>query len=408
MNVNTSKYTKFENIWSVFVPISFFFTQYQYGIGNINITFSFLYAILCFFMFKRNKIYWPLVLYTLWLVIHVSLAVLRGVAPFTYQFIALVSLWCICTFSVIIIAQHVNMERIYKIWQVLGVIVCVAIIAQSIMIYGFGQRVSVIALLPPTYGDNQININWLIDHSRPVSFFTEPSAEITFLAPLLFISLNKNKLFFSVFVTLCMLLTTSTGGIIALFIIWGSYLYYSKAPKIVKKIAFVLMLFISFFLLVLPVFDATIDKLIFELSGESNNLFSRVYGGWLLYANLDISSQIFGISHYDLSTFIREHPQYYPFVSQSRLAVGANFFFNTAQRIFLQTGLIGGYLYYRMLYNIYKNTSNMVKPYLLYVIAAMFFEFNFYNNNMFMLQYTVILAYLNWDKQKTGISFNKE
>ena len=59
------------------------------------------------------------------------------------------------------------------------------------------------------------------------------------------------------------------------------------------------------------------------------------------------------------------------------------------------TGIVGAILYVWMLIQLWKSTSKNIKPYLAVIIVSMFFASNFFTNGMFVLQYIVILSYLD-------------
>lgn len=132
------------------------------------------------------------------------------------------------------------------------------------------------------------------------------------------------------------------------------------------------------------------------MSGESSNMNTRMLRGWFIYAVLDTRSQLLGISDYDIASFI------YGNASEFTWQTGYedNFYLNTAQRIFIQTGAVGAVLYVWMLIRLWKSTDKIVHPYLAFVIVSMFFGSEFYISGLFVMQFIVLLAYLKPSKEQ--------
>ncbi len=394
MNIcNPQKFTPLESLWSKWLPVAFLFMQY-FGIAKLTIGMSicFFYSVICLLRYGKGNVFSPLIIYTAYFFFYTIYITLISRLSITPWFYVIFYRYSISIFIVTIISQHLDRTLLYKTWKLLAIIVCLAVIYQAFQIYVLHETVSTISLFPKL-SEGQPDEAWEQEGSRPVAFFTEPSAIVAFLLPVLFLALGRKEMLFSFFLTLCILLTTSTSGIIVSLILWG--VYYADAPIAQRRRYFFFILFVVLLFFLLPVFQTALDKLNLELSGESSNAFSRVYSGWLLYAHLDLKSQIFGIPDYDYSNFIRQNAAIFAdFVSQTRMDnEEVSFFFNTAQHIFLRSGLVGGILYVYMLFKLFKATDKEVRPFFYCVIAMMFFELNFFFHNFFVIQYILLLSY---------------
>ena len=389
------KKTAFETKWSAFLPIAFFFIGYN---GPLKLTLGtficLVYALLCVAKFGIGRIFKPLVAYTAYLCCYFVYCALADAKPVDNLLYVTLYRYPATVFIVMVVSQHIDLNAMYKTWKVLSLIVCAALLVQVVQIHVLHQTVSTIILIPGQSGGQLVDI-WGREINRPVTFFTEPSMEVAFLAPMLFFSLIKEEKKLAYFLSICILLTTSTSGLVVLAIIWGIQLFHSDIPRHQKiRYAFVALTGVVLFF-TLPVFQSSVEKLQLELSGESSNAFSRVFSGWMLYENLDTTSQIFGLPDYNFTRFIKANAGIFgEFVSQSRMAdENASFFFNTAQHVMLRSGIIGGALYAYMLMKMYRGLDKFALPYFMVIVVSMFFELSFLSHNAFVMQYIILLSF---------------
>lgn len=395
----------FDIVLSALVPISFFLMQYPFGVRTVNITFTLVMAILCRIKYKDYTIGGPLLWYTLFLIFRSVIAALSSDVQISRQtLILLLTMW-VSGFSVTTISKRIDISIMYKVWKILACLVCAAVLVQSFELYVLGKSIYTIKLLPATSSSMQIFDVWNGVKSRPCAFFTEPSVVIAYLAPVMFLAIQRKEYCFAIFLSICSLMTASTTSFVALAVIWGVYIIKSDMSQRTKILFSVFMGFAAILIFVLPVFESAISKLLLELSGESTNMFGRVYSGWLVFAHLNPLQQLFGVNQLDISAYIYEHTELWPYVSQIRTENRAAYFFNTAQRIFLMTGYVGAGIYLSMLWKLIRKSSKVLLPYLLFVIVIMFFESNFYNSNYFAMQYTVILAVFFSTKREACIGW---
>lgn len=389
-SINSRTYKADEKSWSFFLPFAFLLSQYGYGIGGMMITYFILFAGYFIIKYSEFPVFKPLSIYTLWYA-----AVLLGTVfifghalniPFIFHLIQIL----IVGYAVTIIAKHVDKESLYRCWKVLGLIVCLVVLYQFVQIFVFGHSVLPIRLLPVRSEELALNDNWTTPSDRPIAFFTEPAMVIAFLTPVLLFAQQKREYLVAIIVSIAILLTGSTSGVIALLIMWGFYIVSIKLSRTVKIVLALLFISAIFAFLTLDIFSGSIEKINHELSGVSGNMEARMLRGWWLYAILDLRSQLFGISDYDIASFVYSIAPELTF----QTVLEDNFYLNTAQRILIQTGAVGAVLYIWMLIKLWLSTNKAVKPYLLYVIVSMFFASNFYINGLFGLQYVVLLSYL--------------
>lgn len=396
-SVNSRVYKADEKRWSFFLPFAFLLSQYGYGLGGMMITYFILFAGYCVIKYTEFPVFKPLSVYTLWYAaVLLGTVVIYGHAvniPYVFHLIQIL----IVGYAVAIIAKHVDKEALYRCWKVLGLIVSLVVLYQFVQIFVFGHSVLPIRLLPVRSEELALNENWTTPSERPVAFFTEPAMVIAFLAPVLLFSQQKKDYFVAIIVSIAILLTGSTSGVIALLIMWGFYIVSFKLSRTVKIGLVLLFIAAIYAFFTMDIFSSSIEKINHELSGESGNMDARMLRGWWLYAVLDIKSQLFGISDYSITSFVERNVPELMF----QTVLEDNFYLNTAQRILIQTGAVGAVLYIWMLVKLWMSSEKAVRPYLLYVIVSMFFASNFYINGLFGLQYVVLLSYLKQFEEKS-------
>ena len=403
-SLNNKFFSKAESLWSFFFPFSILFVQYGYGFGNSMLTYCLLFAGYCAFRYSEFPIFKPLSVYTLFYIcIILSTVFIYGHKanwPYWMHLMQII----VSGYCVTIIAKHLDKDALYKSWKLLGLIVCVVVAYQFFRIFFLHQSVQAIRLLPVSNDALLRNENWTSFQLRPVAFFTEPSMVVSFLAPILLLAQQKKELFVSIIVSIAILLSGSTSGVVGLGIIWGFSIFSYNLSK--KNKIFIVLLSIAAVIafITLPYFSASFEKVNYELSGESSNMNVRMLRGWWIYGVLDIRSQLFGISDYNISSFV------YGNASEFTWQTGYedNFYLNTAQRIFIQTGVVGAILYVWMLIKLWVSTNKTVKPYLAFVIVSMFFGSEFYISGLFVMQFIIILSYLKKFDGDKGVLVKKK
>lgn len=388
--INTKAFSKAESRWSFFLPISFLLVQYGYGFGNIMLTYCILYAGYCVVRYQEFPVFRSLSIYTVWYVFILLCTVfvfdhLAGRAYWSRLFQILISGFCVA-----IIAKHLDKEALYRCWKIVGLIVCIVVAYQFFQIFFLKQLVLPIRLLPVSNEVLLRNENWTTYSDRPVAFFTEPAMVVAFLTPVLLFAYQKKEWLVAIVVSLSILLSGSTSGVVALAIMWGFFVINYRSSATYRFALIIVMIVAVYAFLNLSYFSNSIDKISFELSGESSNMNVRVMRGWWIYGTLDLRSKFFGISDYNISSYVYGHAEEFTW----QTGYEENFYLNTAQRILIQTGIVGAILYVWMLIKLWMSTNKAVKPYLAVVIVSMFFASNFFVNGMFVMQFIVLLSYL--------------
>lgn len=398
ISINEKKYSRQETALSFLLPVAFFLFQYgSYGIYGIMYTFLLLCCVYYVFRYQRFPIFKPLLIYTLYLVILtlINCTVVGGL--WSKRLIVTVLLYLFCGCSVPIIAEHIDKDALYKCWKFLGILTGIIIVYQFVQITFFHHYVHAINVLPLTKEDIEACENWIADFDRPIAFFTEPAAVVSFLTPLLAMAQQKRDFLTAISVSVFILLTASTSGLIVLILMWATSLSQIKFNFLTYVIVFFFAAVLLYLFLATSLFETSVEKILYETSGESSNMYVRVIMGWNIFFNLDLRSMIMGIPDIDLTNFALNHASEYV---NARVLWGDDIYTNSAQKVFLFSGIIGACVYTWMLAKLYKSLGRGAKPFFWTVVALMFFSSNFYISGLFVMQFIFLLAYRSTASEK--------
>lgn len=398
ISLNTKIYARQETVLSFLLPIAFFLFQYgSYGIYGIMYTFLLFCCVYYILRYRHIPIFKPLLAYTICLVTltFINCTIIGG--QLSRRLLVTLILYLFCGCSVSIIAEHIDKDALYKCWKFLGILTGIIVFYQFIQITFFHHSVHAINVLPLTNTDIETTENWISESNRPIAFFTEPAAVVSFLTPLLAMAQQKRDLLTSISVSFFILLTASTSGLIVLLIMWSASLSQIKFSfwtyiSVISFAVFILYLFME-----TNLFSSSVEKILYETSGESSNMYVRVIMGWNIFFNLDIRSMIMGIPDIDLTNYaLKNAPEYV----NALVLWGDNIYTNSAQKVFLFSGFLGACVYTWMLTKLYKTLEKGAKPFFWTIVALMFFSSNFYINGLFVMQFIFLLSYCNRKRAK--------
>ena len=297
-----------------------------------------------------------------------------------------------------IIAEHVDKDALYKCWKFLGTLTGIVIVFQFIQITFLHHSIHAINVLPLTNADIEACDNWRAESNRPIAFFTEPAAVVSFLTPLLALAQQKRDFLTSISISVFILLTASTSGLIVLIILWAASLSQIKFSVLTYVLVISFSAVILYLFLATNLFGTSVEKIMYETSGESSNMYVRVIMGWNIFLNLDTRSMLMGIPDIDLTNFSLNHASEYV---NALVLWRDDIYTNSAQKVFLFSGLVGASVYIWMLCKLYKSLEKGAKPFFWTVVALMFFSSNFYISGLFVMQFIFLLSYRAMSIEKT-------
>lgn len=391
ISLEAKKYSSQETILSFILPVAFFLFQYgSYGIYGIMYTYLLFCCVYYVFRYHHFPVFKPLLIYTVCLVVltFFNCAIVGG--GLSKRFFIFIILYLFCGCSVSIIAEHTDKDALYKCWKFLGILTGIVIFYQFIQITFLHHPVHAINVLPLTGADMEACDNWMEDTNRPIAFFTEPAAVVSFLTPLLALAQQKKDFITAIIVSVSILLTASTSGLIVLLIMWSTAISQIKFSFLTYILVFSVSAVILYLFLATDLFGTSVEKIMYETSGESTNMYVRVLMGWSIFINLDLRSILMGIPDIDLTNFALNRATEYV---NAAVLWGSEIYTNSAQKVFLYSGVIGAIVYIWMLYKLYKSLEKGAKPFFWSVVVLMFFSSNFYFSGLFVMQFIFLLSF---------------
>lgn len=391
ISLNAKKYSRQEIVLSFLLPVAFFLFPYgNYGIHGIMYTYLLFCCVYYVFKYRHIPVFKPLLIYTICLVILTLINCTIFGGGLSKRLIVSIILYLFCGCCVSIIADHTDKDALYKCWKFLGVLTGVIIFYQFIQITFLHHSVHAINVLPLTGADIEACENWIADSDRPIAFFTEPAAVVSFLTPLLALAQQKREYITAIIVSVSILLTASTSGLIVLLIMWSTALSQIKFSFLTYILVFSVSAVILYLFLATDLFGTSVEKIMYETSGESSNMYVRVIMGWAIFFHVDIRSMLMGVPDIDLTNYALNHASEYV---NALVLWGDDIYTNSAQKVFLFSGFIGASVYIWMLIKLYKSLEKGAKPFFWSVIALMFFSSNFYISGLFVMQFIILLSY---------------
>lgn len=211
--------------------------------------------------------------------------------------------------------------------------------------------------LPFNMSNPSLNMASLV---RPTSFFTEPQAFVSFALVPLFISLTDKKYIFCAFLLLSILLSTSTTGIFASFLILP--LYVIRGRFNLKSVFFLLLAIglLYYLLTSAEVFTQGLEKL--ERTDFSTT--ERLNQGVILTSRMKGIEFIFGAPYFSSTIFCIDR-------GLASLINDGSVFVSTFWSLLLRYGVIGLFFYFYVFYRMIMKDKSLI-PYTVVYIATIF------------------------------------
>lgn len=309
----------------------------------------------------------------------------------------------------------------FKVYSNVAIVLCVIIFIQVVLNLVTSSVTPWVinnSMFPAIYTNNDFFSGGylaLIEKSlyRPSSLFSEPALFAQYVTPCLIINIYKRQkthkeYIVMTLITISVLLARSANGIIYVFAAWifaGIYLSIKKIRykelKVKKRYILLIFLFIAFLpkliqLFVEKIFSGDIFSLsqriaeILDVKGESSGSM-RVVRGWQIFFGLSPVEKILGIGTGNIVPYLDLHPYIVKMFTSAY-----NGYMSGLASIFVNSGIIGGFIYLSWWLRYYCSKKVVVKGLqvflLLYLLAS-----NSFNTVQFML--TIVMV-ISLEKQK--------
>ena len=386
-SLNNKKF-KSNTFLSYFFPFFMILAQYPiFSTFTVGILIIMVYTIL-YYSTVSKKIY--VHKYLLYLTLYITLMevfdMLRGGFVRDGQINSIIMMY-IWIFIISVSSSIIDMKKMYKVFLVIGMVSIGIIIYQSIYIYGFHQPMKPIAILPIPSSHSFV---WE-PAMRPSGFFTEPAAYVSYILPLLFLTIYYKKHLFSGFIIFSILLSGSSSGIIFLAI-YAFYSTFFLIKSIYKKImlvaGFVLATYLFFSV---GIFDSAIEK-ITKTDFEHQ---IRVAKGFLIYYEMSLSEKLFGIVG-SVGNYILADLHSFPWAENYIIydKIRLLDYITSFSGEMVKSGIFSSFLYIIIFYKMFKYDNKEFKGMLLLIIISTFIS-SFSYNAWFAYSYIIYFVMIN-------------
>lgn len=380
-------------LMEIFIPLFCLINQYEILGVHVGLICVIVVVGLNLIKYRQFYVYKPLFIFFLFMLLH---DILRTFITGFNMGLCVERLFYLLLLSCV--HNRLDDENLYKVWKCIGIVVMAGLFYQSFQVYILGQSVSTINILPFLQSDSE---NYLLKYDRPHSFFLEPAAYCTWILPLLCMCMRRKKYIWMIFISVSILLSTSSTGILMTGVIWLFYAFASarKEGKYDNSLMIVGILIIGIGALSnLSVFAIALNKLTnISIADTSNSV--RLILGFQLFLAAPFIYKILGIPYMNVENYMRSGEVA---LSKYRLNLNISYlgFVNSVGNCMLMYGIFGLFLYLKLFWNIWKESDLYSKCYVLTCLISIFGQSVFWNS-LFVTQFAVMLCFVN------GTSFVK-
>lgn len=299
----------------------------------------------------------PILIYIFYWIIH-ELVILvidnnANINAFWGQIIYFVGFCCLYS--------HLNEKKLKGSFNWIAIISIIGLIVQwlDVLHGGLVHPLSIPGLdMPENRLDQEI--------PRPSSFFMEPAAFVSFMViPLQFAIIDKKYMWITLIV-LSIFLTTSTTGIIGVFIMIITSLFIHKRIDRTSIILLLLAGALFSILFTSDIFELGVEKLFETESGTNEH---RLEQGAYIVSTMQPFEMLFGVPYSSAFNYCMSGRA--SDVAIYGFGTDASVYMSTFWYVILRFGLLGLFLYLNIYLSVYKK-SRKILPLLAFMVAVMF------------------------------------
>ena len=327
------------------------------GIPLMLLMWLIMIAVLIFRGKYKIRIFGPLLLFAGYWLIHefVIMAVDNG-----YNFNSLIG-QLIYYAGFFCLYSHLDSKKLRGAFNWISIIVIIGIVYQWADILR-GNMVHPLDIPGLSMPEDRIDQ----EIPRPSSFFMEPSAFISFMVIPLSFSLIDKKYIWMAIMVLSVFLSTSTTGIVGVFIMLATSLFMQKKMNKSSIIILLLGAGFAFALFNSSFFELGVEKLLTTESGTNEH---RLEQGMYIVSTMEPGEWLFGVpysspAHYCLSGRATN-------VAWYGSGADATVYMSTFWYVILRFGFVGLLIYLNIYLQVFR-MSRKVWPLLIFMAANMF------------------------------------
>lgn len=262
------------------------------------------------------------------------------------------------------VSIYCDKKYFFKIYTAFSCLCMAAVFFQFVQVWVLHKPMSILIPFPQNVSKDYELLNSIM---RPSAFFLEPQHFASFIIPLLVINLLNGKIMFSALITFCIIMSTSTLGVILSAVVWFLYfLAYGEISKGKKLLSCLVVLFFITLGVQTGAFVGAINKI--ESGTFNDNI--RIFRAYEVYMDMPLIDQITGIGTKNVNAYLSSAgvaPQWlYSDLSRVRNFI-SSFFGN-----FIEFGFLGGLLYLWMLVRMFKKSKFAGKVITISILVSSF------------------------------------
>lgn len=347
--------------------------QYSLPVMSYGLILALIYGAFVFFVEREALVFNKSVLFfILWcmlsqlLIYNVTGTLNENFNTYIFMYVSL---------FILITLSHINVNTFYKVYYVLGVIFSIVVIYQFVLGNIFGIPQSAIRILPVATENLHY---WIQDSSRVSGFFTEPQGYGSYVLPLLILLLFKRKFKSAIFISIAIMASTSSQGIIIALFIWGYYLIiYEKNGK-KKFFRFIAGIIVTILLILImsrvPALQPIINKI---LAINIDGYDIRLTKGFYIYFAMPLKDKITGIGFGNLREYLLDGNFHFYWMKLTRDELLG--YITTISNILVSFGVIAFGLYVNIFIKNWKSATPEAKLMLIVILISSFTQTILFN-----------------------------
>jgi len=307
------------------------------------------------------------------------------------------------TIAISAINGRTTPEAVYRAYALVGVVVTCVVICQFVASTVLGHSVGAIA-----FGQlsEEAARYWAVDSGRPSAFFTEAQTYSSSLLPLVAWSLAKRKQASAGFFSLGIILTTSSLGILLVFLLWAYNAVRGRVSRTAAIVVALCVLALAPTLVALDVVEFSRGKLLsiiqdysdygtivhdgFSQSTSYSN-YLRLLKGFDTFLALPLAAQFLGIGRYNVAGYILETGASFPWSAIWGPRDSMANYMSSAFGVLVEYGLVVGLVYYAVLVDLFRKGSGLRRELILLLLAQTVVT-QFFFNGLHMFYLLLIFA----------------
>lgn len=303
-------------------------------------------------------------------------------------------------------------DRCLKIYTAFVYVLLAIVILQWILLF-MGIRISFKMPFEYTSDWSYMNKKIFGMNAYPTGLFSERSHLCEYICPYIALCLFSqnlginNRMRKAIVFSILILSTASGNGIIILLIEWSLWLLGFGQEKTAKKstkriliiiIGAAVLVLLYFYLSHIPRFEEMFSKLFFDSSGSqftASKADYRIYRGFDIYSKIPFLEKILGVGYKHMYLFSQNHEISSAFDYSWHDVYE---YFSAISMVLLYFGIVGFYLFYSHLLELYKSRIDVVRG-IIIIMVALFFSCEMLLNYSHIMFMVLIIAAFNIEKK---------